>query len=333
MILVQAKKQQIFKILRESFEIWGDGLSFKHYLRFNYQLFNLAWAKNHYKFYVLASQNGVLAGFKLYSLKLNIQGRIFRIAGLGAIYVKKGFRQKGLGHQIIDLAIKHLASKKYDGIVLFSDIASQFYTRHGFKVINQDDYIIDLDKDKIIDHLKNTSQTPQKAINISEILLDRKWAKILCTIYHKNYKLGHNLIRRCRHYLSFKLFKEHYALKHAKTKSPVINFLIDIQNSSYIIFSSQKHQKLRILEVCGYNLIGLMTSLYYYCFKKNIYTIELFKPSPKLEEILGQFSQNTYLKKRDWGKFMLLSLHEKLARLTLGKNTENQIYIHEFDYF
>ena len=119
MTLIQAKKRQIFKILRESFEIWSNGLSFKHYLRFNYQLFNLAWAKNHYKFYVLASKNNVLAGFKLYLLKFKIQGRIFRIAGLGAIYVKKSFRQVGLGHQIIDLAINHLISRKYDGIVLF----------------------------------------------------------------------------------------------------------------------------------------------------------------------------------------------------------------------
>ena len=125
--LVPATGQYLEQILRESFPIWGDGLSSDAYGRFWEAQRRTAWGAAHLDRVAIVEQGRVTSSAKRYDLSARIDGRIRRILGIGAVFTSPERRGRGGARRLIQMMLEAAETEGFEYAMLFSEIDPAFY--------------------------------------------------------------------------------------------------------------------------------------------------------------------------------------------------------------
>ena len=132
MQLVPATGSFLEQILRDSFPIWGEGLSAPHYARFWEAQRRTSWGGAHLDRVALVEQGAVTSSAKRYDLSARIEGRIRRVLGIGAVFTSPERRGRGGARRLVELMLDAAVAEGYEYAMLFSEIDPAFYERLDF---------------------------------------------------------------------------------------------------------------------------------------------------------------------------------------------------------
>lgn len=119
-------------ILRDTFDIWHDGLSAAGYARFWDGQLKTAWGAAHLDRVALVDQGRVLSSAKRYDLSARIEGRIRRVLGIGAVFTTPAVRGRGAGTELLERVLEQAEAEGYEFAMLFSEIGPAYYERLDF---------------------------------------------------------------------------------------------------------------------------------------------------------------------------------------------------------
>ena len=132
--LAVADTDQINAIYRESFSLWGAGLSFDDYLAFWNDLGATAWAKNSLSYLVWTDDDAaVLSSLKLYRPRLTLFGETGTAAGVGAVFTPHAHRRKGHATAMLKALVDQARERGDLAALLFSDVGTAIYGALGFR--------------------------------------------------------------------------------------------------------------------------------------------------------------------------------------------------------
>jgi predicted N-acetyltransferase YhbS len=130
--LVPATGQHLEQILRESFPLWGDGLTYEAYVRFWEAQRRTEWGVSHLDRVALVEQGTVTSSAKRYDLSARIDGRIRRVLGIGAVFTSPRRRHRGGARRLIAMMLEVAEAEGYEYAMLFSEIEPAFYEAIDF---------------------------------------------------------------------------------------------------------------------------------------------------------------------------------------------------------
>lgn len=134
--LAVADTDQINAIYRESFSLWGAGLSFDDYLAFWNDLAATAWAKSALSYLVWTDDDGkVLSSLKLYRPRLRLLGETGTATGVGAVFTPKAHRRQGHATAMLEALIEQARERRDLAALLFSDVGTAIYGALGFRAL------------------------------------------------------------------------------------------------------------------------------------------------------------------------------------------------------
>jgi len=126
--------------------IWGGGLNPERFIAFQQRLADSREASDRYHLFGLFDGDRLVSAMKAYDLRGSYARVPLRFFGIGAVYTPPALRRRGHARHMIELAIAHHRSMGYDAAVLFSDIGSSYYERLGFRTLESEECIVDLDE-------------------------------------------------------------------------------------------------------------------------------------------------------------------------------------------
>jgi predicted N-acetyltransferase YhbS len=130
--LVPATGGDLEQILRESFEIWSEGLSFPNYCRLWEAQLRTPWGTTHLDRVALVESGQVTSSAKRYDLSARVDGRIRRVLGIGAVFTSPSRRQRGGARRLMEAMLESALAEGYEFAMLFSEIEPAFYERLDF---------------------------------------------------------------------------------------------------------------------------------------------------------------------------------------------------------
>lgn len=119
-------------ILRDTYPIWGGGLSFEAYASFQAGQRRTSWGATHIERVALQEGSRTLASAKRYDLTARIDGRIRRVLGIGAVFTPRELRGRGAASALIAHLVDAANTEGYEFALLFSDIGPALYERLDF---------------------------------------------------------------------------------------------------------------------------------------------------------------------------------------------------------
>jgi Acetyltransferase (GNAT) domain len=137
--LTSASGSLLDQILRETYPVWGGGLSFDAYTRFQIGQRRTAWGGAHIDRVALLDGTRPLASAKRYDLSARIDGRIRRVLGIGAIFTPRELRGRGAASALIAHMVEGANTEGFEFALLFSDIGPVLYERMDFVPIPLDE--------------------------------------------------------------------------------------------------------------------------------------------------------------------------------------------------
>lgn len=132
MTLVPATDAHLEQILRESYDLWNDGLSSRAYGRFWEAQTRTPWGAAHLDRVALVEGERVVASAKRYDLAARVDGRIRRVLGIGALFTSPVRRGEGAAGSLLQRILDMAVAEGYEYAALFSEIKPAFYERFEF---------------------------------------------------------------------------------------------------------------------------------------------------------------------------------------------------------
>ncbi len=134
--LVVAEPAHVKSIYRESYALWGAGLSRRDYLDMWTEISSTAWGRENARFYVWLGPDGeILSSLKTYWPKLQLLGECERAIVLGAIFTPRARRRRGHAAAAVRAALDEGRAAGSRAALLFSDIGTRYYDSFGFREI------------------------------------------------------------------------------------------------------------------------------------------------------------------------------------------------------
>ncbi|HEY9754309.1 MAG TPA: GNAT family N-acetyltransferase [Oculatellaceae cyanobacterium] len=245
------------KVLHETVHIWSAGLSARDYQLFLQQQQSSPWFKQNCRLYTLKdSRDRIQASCKLYSLNLSSRGRNYRVAGLGAVYTQSSFRNQGLASELINDVLDFCEDSSFDGVVLFSEIATEFYEDFGFESLGSGtDFEIEARRQpaQLLEHASTA---------LARQVLSTKQVPLLYRLYNRWLRCQPYGVARDIPYWLYKVQKEEFLSHHAANGRPGLGLgILGLENAEncenntsagngYFI-GEETAGCLRILEIIG----------------------------------------------------------------------------------
>ncbi|MEZ5419682.1 MAG: GNAT family N-acetyltransferase [Vicinamibacterales bacterium] len=130
--LTAASGPVLDQILHDTYPIWGGGLSFEAYARYQVGLKRTAWGTSHVDRVVLLDGSRALASAKRYDLSARIDGRIRRVLGIGAVFTPRELRGRGAASALLAHMVDAANTEGFEFALLFSDVGPALYERLDF---------------------------------------------------------------------------------------------------------------------------------------------------------------------------------------------------------
>ena len=126
--------------------IWGGGLSPDKFVAFQRRLADSREAGQRYQLFGLFEDDRLLSAMKAYDLRGSYAGAPLRLLGIGAVYTPPALRRRGHARRMLELVIAEHRSRGYDAAVLFSDIGGEYYERLGFRALDSEECLAEVDE-------------------------------------------------------------------------------------------------------------------------------------------------------------------------------------------
>jgi predicted N-acetyltransferase YhbS len=134
--LVVADPSQVQRIYRESYALWGAGLTRLDYLELWNEIRSTRWGRENARFYVWLDDDGeILSSLKVYRPKLQWMGQSRLAIVLGAIFTPRARRRQGHAAAAVRAALGVGRDAGAAAAILFSDIGTRYYEALGFREI------------------------------------------------------------------------------------------------------------------------------------------------------------------------------------------------------
>lgn len=135
-----AGPQHVAAVYRESYALWGGGLSYEGYLGLWTELRATPWGREHLTFWVLLADDGtVRSSLKRYRTGFRIDGGVVPGCVIGAVFTPVRQRRKGAASRLLASVLERSAADGDRVALLFSDVGTSFYERFGFRVLDAHD--------------------------------------------------------------------------------------------------------------------------------------------------------------------------------------------------
>lgn len=130
--LIAATGPYLDQILRESFPLWGEGLSFEQYERYWTAQRRTSWGQAHLDRVALVEHGAVTSSAKRYGLSARLDGRIRKVLGIGAVFTSPDRRGRGGARRLLERIVEMAETEGYEFAMLFSEIDPDFYADLDF---------------------------------------------------------------------------------------------------------------------------------------------------------------------------------------------------------
>ncbi len=346
MKLESADWQALLPVFRETFKIWSPGLSQLDYLEYQIKQANHPWARRNMRHLTLNSAGKIVSSLKLSTIELQVRGTTYKVGGIGAVYTQLSCRNMGHASELMEAAIELARSENFQGLLLFSDIECEFYSRFGFEEIGAADLLIHLPflkgKPVFPPHIK-VENDAFMSIEIEGKQFDLHNEKFLPD--HLDYTTRHYRqwlrrqpygIDRDRQYFSYKLMREMFLHNHSRLAWPALSIMTVKTKDNFVGYAITESAGgvLRILEIAAEKSAreAIWAALLVRSINDKLLRIRAweglaadFAPGFNLKQLIkmagleeifppGFKGQLNYYD-RTWGKGMLLSFDDKLDEL------------------
>jgi predicted N-acetyltransferase YhbS len=119
-------------VLRDTYPVWGAGLSFAAYAGYARGLRRTAWGASHVERVVLLDGARMLASAARHDLAARIDGRIRRVLGIGSVFTPRELRGRGAASAMIAHLVDAANTEGHEFVMLFSDIGPALFERLDF---------------------------------------------------------------------------------------------------------------------------------------------------------------------------------------------------------
>jgi predicted acetyltransferase len=280
MSLQQAEWHDILRVLHETVHIWSSGLSSLDYRRLLTLQMQTPWFRRNCRFMIYKNHGVLRSSCKLYTFEFFAHGRTYRLAGLGAIYTQLDSRGNGYASELINEVLDFCEEQNFDGVVLYSEIGTDFYADFGFEEFGSVDFHIassslvspeflpelspklprelprdlppDLTSERVskcgLEHrvLENSRNLGASSLNMSDIpFLQRHYSRWL--------RLQPFGMKRNESYWQYKLSKENFLHENSRTGWNALSLLkVDVDRTcegyAIVVINADS---IRILEIVG----------------------------------------------------------------------------------
>lgn len=242
--LQSAQWWEILPILRQTHRIWSTGLNGSIYNDYIRLQTTLPWARSNFRYLTYRHRGEIVSSCKLYSVQLSARGKLYKLAGVGAVFTQFEHQGLGYGSKLIKAVTKYAKQNNYDGLLLYSEIEAEFYQRLGFELMGCDNFSLS------VDHL-NSSQIADVVAETAPLEVNHlDW---ICRHYQRWLARQPFGYYRNRQYLAFRLARESYLHQFSSLAWPQLEILkLDSAETGqgYAIFEFAD-KTLRVLEaVC-----------------------------------------------------------------------------------
>ena len=254
-VLHLLEENEINQVLGQNFGIWSPGLTQARYLHYQWWQLQIPWGRKNLKYfgYAANSEGKVLASCKLYNLGYQSKSRVYKAAGIGAVFVAEQDRGNAAGQNLLRELAMHCKSADYDFMILNSDIDPAYYERLGFRSFEPSAFRVEVDKQwllKATDELKTLSPPLQQVkVKIRPVTLKDVEEMVR---HHQRWLASQPYgMRRSDDYMEFKLGRELYLKEHSKLGWPQMDIISvnEAQANGGYALIEQAGKYLRVLEV------------------------------------------------------------------------------------
>jgi hypothetical protein len=120
------------QIHRETYPVWGSGLTFDAYARYQAAERRTPWGSSHIEQVALHDGARLLASAKRYDLAARVDGRIRRVLGIGALFTPRDLRRRGAASAMVAHLVDAANTEGLEFALLFSDSGRVLYERLDF---------------------------------------------------------------------------------------------------------------------------------------------------------------------------------------------------------
>jgi predicted N-acetyltransferase YhbS len=134
--LTLGRSDQLEAIYRESYALWGSGLTLEDYTGLWHDLTRTKWGARHAGFYVWVDDRGrVLSSVKLYHPQVRAAGHTSRATVIGALFTPAALRRRGHASDLLRTVLSRARERDDRIALLFSDIGTGYYAAFGFRAL------------------------------------------------------------------------------------------------------------------------------------------------------------------------------------------------------
>ncbi|MDX1986816.1 MAG: GNAT family N-acetyltransferase [Candidatus Obscuribacter sp.] len=313
---------EVLKILKETHRIWSGGLTYYSYLDYLQRQASSAWGRRNLRMRALqlavptkAETVSIGSSCKTYNLTLRARNQAgkachLNFVGLGAIYTPEAYRGRGYARVLLKLLEEEATAQGKDGLLLFSDIGSDFYSSCGFQEMSAATFTLELRPTGSVDacdyQVVSLSDYPSGA-------LQRHYSRWLA-----RERLA---VERSEDYFNYKIMKESYLHRHSKLSWPELLVLTAPEMNGYAILELGG-ATVRVLEIIAQEPEPFFKAILHFAMSRKARRIRgwesvlaalapgfdlrryLLSSVEKNRKILTDF----YFEERTWGCPMILPL-------------------------
>lgn len=137
--LVPAEGRHLDDILIATYDIWHEGLGRDAYARFWAAQCATPFGRARLSRWALVDGADVQASAKLYTFDATLEGRLIRVAGIGAVFTLPVYRGHGVARELLARLLDRATAAGADVALLFSEVGPDYYARVGFAPIATSD--------------------------------------------------------------------------------------------------------------------------------------------------------------------------------------------------
>lgn len=324
--------REINQVLNLNFKIWSPGLDRESYRYYQWWQLNHPWGRRHTEYFGYFADGRLVASCKRYKLRQQSRGRIFEIAGIGAVFVSEENRGHSFGMTMLELIADLSESEGYDAMMLNSDIDPDYYARLGYHLFEAMSFSIIL-----------TDNWLEEAIKSLDLACDHKLDQTfavrciaepdfeeMCRHHTRWLAVQQHGLQRSVDYWQYKVGRELYLFEHSSLNWPRLEIITDNYEKfigGYALIE-QSHQAMRVLEVIGQERvrISLLSQILRLAQKRRIKILRGWKSvCPPLKRL-------TFYN-RDWSFPMICPLKEELEAEMISWTESKTPPILELDHF
>ena len=124
--------REVRRIYRESYTLWGTGLTPEGYFGLWQDLRSTTWGSRYLDFMTWEEGGAILSSLKRYRPLLCHNGRTERATVIGAVYTPARYRREGFAAALIRAVLDQGLQSGHRSTLLFSDIGTAYYRDLGF---------------------------------------------------------------------------------------------------------------------------------------------------------------------------------------------------------